>query len=1447
MDDPTFIDHLHQLVDESIRLRLAQYGIHPPPTEFRRQFPPPSNRPIHIRPLPHHIPLLSRNPFRPTARHIPLLSLNPFRLAASRPIIHHIPLLSSNPFRRVPLQQESPPSAHRISADPCAADRVPSPPLSLSPLVISSASSTLDPEAHLVLKAAVGNGRTAVPIDAMVDSGASCVFISPSLVSSLSLPLIPIPTPRPLSVVDGRPIQSGPITHQVSMRFSVGRHSERLTAYVCSIGAYQIILGISWLRRHSPSIDWPRSSLTFSSHRCAKRCFRSKLTLPTAPPILSAAPPLSISLVSARVWSRLARVAGSSSGVIGGNFTPPLRLASTSSTPDDIAYLNSLCSSIPSAYHDLLTAFSKAGADSLPPHRPYDLTIELDPGTKPPFGPVYSLSEVELAELRRYIEENRARGFIQPSTSPAGSPILFVKKKDGSLRLCVDYRGLNAITRKNRTPLPLINETLDRVREARVFTKLDLRGAYNLIRIAAGDEWKTAFRTRYGLFEYKVVPFGLTNAPAAFQHMMNDGFRDLLDVTVTIYLDDILIYSSDPSKHEQHVREVLERLIKLGLFAKAEKCEFSQTEIDFLGFRISTTGISLAPSELDAIASYPTPATSKDVERFMGFANAYRRFIPTYSRIAIPLYALTKKSIPFKWDETCEEAFKTLKSAFTSSPVLRHFQPDAQTIIETDSSAFAVSAILSQEDTNGDLHPVAYHSRKMTAPECNYGPRDWELLAIVDAVKKWRHYLEGLTTFTVITDHETLKYFTTSRLLTRRQVRWSEAINHYKYAIHYRPGRLNQQCDALSRRPDYFFSTAQLPPVPLLNPISIYAAVLRPTSILAVSTRRSARLSSKSTATNSTHVTTTDLSPNVVTPPVVCTDSRPAIITPSSSKPPVTTSADSNPVITSNPSHIIINPPPAIVTTPSSVTPFPSTATTATTPHSFTTAKVAPPSLPSSSPSLTQRILFHLSTDPSLQPILQHLRNSSTRIPSHLRANLARFSLGPSGLLYHDNKLYIPDSELLKIHILRQAHDHPTAGHFGQAKTIDLLSRTYTWPGMATFARDYVSTCDACQHSKPVHHRYRGLLKPLPIPSRPWGSISWDHITDLPPSSAASFDSILVVVDRLTKLSHFIPCHKYDSAPELARLFVQNIFRLHGIPDDIVSDRGTTFTSVWWSEILRQLRIKGNRSTAFHPQSDGSTERVNQSIEHFLRVFGSYQQDDWADLLPVAEFAFNNSHHSSIGMSPFYATYGFHPRQSLDAAAVPPTVPDAAEYVERLRSLHVAAAAHAADAVARHALYADRHREAFNPADYAPGRLIMLDRRNIDTKRPSRKLDDKRLGPFPIVQAVGPSSFRIKLPRTMSRLHPVFHVSLLEPYRPNKIKSRIIPAAPAPELVDGHEEYDVSDILDCALRNRRLRYLVSWTGYGPEHNSWVPTSAIADDFEPRVAFHRRYPAKPRPP
>jgi hypothetical protein len=257
------------------------------------------------------------------------------------------------------------------------------------------------------------------------------------------------------------------------------------------------------------------------------------------------------------------------------------------------------------------------------------------------------MSESELTSLREFIKENLANNFICPSSSPARAPVLFVKKKDGSLRLCVDYRGLNDLTIKNRYPLPLIQETLDRVGKAKIYTKLDLRGAYNLLRIKAGEEWKTAFGTRYGHYEFQVMPFGLTNAPATFQNFMNDVLRDYLDKFCSVYLDDILIYSENLAQHRDHVKQILRMLRENNLFCKPEKCQFEVKEVEYLGFVISPNGIGMDPGKLRAVAEWPTPRNLRDIQSFLGFANFYRQFIQGYSKVVTPLTHLTGKDVPF--------------------------------------------------------------------------------------------------------------------------------------------------------------------------------------------------------------------------------------------------------------------------------------------------------------------------------------------------------------------------------------------------------------------------------------------------------------------------------------------------------------------------------------------------------------------------------------------------------------------------------------------------------------------------------------------------------------------------------------------------------------------------------------------------------------------------------
>jgi len=292
--------------------------------------------------------------------------------------------------------------------------------------------------------------------------------------------------------------------------------------------------------------------------------------------------------------------------------------------------------------------------------------------------------------LKEWLEENLSKGFIRASSSPAASLILFVKKTDGRLRLCVDYRGLNAGTIKNRYPLPLLQETLMPLSKAKYFTTLDIRGAYNLVRMAEGEEWKTAFRTRYGLFESLVMPFGLTNAPSDFQALINDVLRAYLDDFCTAFLDDIFIYSNTLKEHREQVYKVLKALSDAGLHLKQEKCHIHKQEVKYLGFIITTKGIRMDQKKVSCVLGWEVPRTVTDVQCFLGFANFYRRFIKDYSKVVTTLTRMTKKEggkyVPFVWGPEQQAAFDLLKKAFTSAPILRHFDYDRDIIVETDAS-----------------------------------------------------------------------------------------------------------------------------------------------------------------------------------------------------------------------------------------------------------------------------------------------------------------------------------------------------------------------------------------------------------------------------------------------------------------------------------------------------------------------------------------------------------------------------------------------------------------------------------------------------------------------------------------------------------------------------------------------------------------------------------------
>ncbi|GJT73013.1 reverse transcriptase domain-containing protein [Tanacetum coccineum] len=430
----------------------------------------------------------------------------------------------------------------------------------------------------------------------------------------------------------------------------------------------------------------------------------------------------------------------------------------------------------------------------LPLVREIEFRIDLIPGASPVVRSPYRLAPSEMLELSNQLKELQEKGFIRPSHSPWGAPVLFVKKKDGSMRMCIDYRELNKLTIKNRYPLPIIDDLFDQLQGACCFSKIDLRSGYHQLRVREEDIPKTAFRTRYRHFEFTVMPFGLTNAPAIFMDLMNRVCKPYLDKFVIVFIDDILIYSKSEEEHEVHLKTILDLLKKEKLYAKFSKCEFWLQEVQFLGHVVNRDGIHVDPSKVESVKNWKTPKSSTKIRSFLGLAGYYQRFIENFSKIAKPLTLLTQKNKAYVWGDKQDEAFQILKEKLCNAPVLALPDGPDDFVVYCDASKQGFGCVLMQR---GKV--IAYASRQLKKHEKNYTTHDLELGAVVFALKIWRHYLYG-TKSVIYTDHKSLQYIFDQKDLNMRQRQWIKLLSDYQCEIKYHPGKANVVADALSRK-----------------------------------------------------------------------------------------------------------------------------------------------------------------------------------------------------------------------------------------------------------------------------------------------------------------------------------------------------------------------------------------------------------------------------------------------------------------------------------------------------------------------------------------------------------------------------------------------------------------------------------------------------------------------
>ncbi|KAJ9539506.1 LOW QUALITY PROTEIN: hypothetical protein OSB04_032239 [Centaurea solstitialis] len=1019
------------------------------------------------------------------------------------------------------------------------------------------------------------------PALVLFDTGASKSFVSTSFCKGFSNVMGRLDEPLEVEIADEksvivRNIYRGNIIELGGVRF-------RVDLIPIPMKEINVVLGMSWLGRHGAWFD------------CEGQ--RVKIRNPSGGDLIitgngTKRPPRTCSLAKAR---RYVKGGGMSYLVYVAEIAGEKKRKTVADVP--------VVRDFPDVFPEDLPG--------VPPERQVEFGIDLIPGAAPVAKAPYRLAPPEMQELSNQLEELLGKGFIRPSSSPWGAPILFVKKKDGSMRMCIDYRELNKLTVKNRYPLPRIDDLFDQLQGAAWFSKIGLRSGYHQVKVREEDVQKTAFRTRYGHFEFVVMPFGLTNAPAVFMDLMNRVCRPMLDKSVIVFIDDILIYSKTKEDHVMHLIEVLETLRRERLYAKFSKCDFWLQEVQFLGHLVNREGIKVDPAKIEAVMKWEVPKTPTDIRSFLGLADYYRRFIQDFSKIAVPLTRLTRKNVKFVWGEEQQKAFELLRGKLCEAPVLTLPEGVDDMTVYCDASYHGLGCVLMQR---GKV--IAYASRQLKTHEVNYPTHDLELAAVVFALKLWRHYLYGVKC-TIYTDHKSLRYFLDQQNLNMRQRRWLDVVKDYDCEILYHPGKANVVADALSRK-----AHGDVLRVPLMG------------------------------------------------------------LT-------VTTS------------------------------------------------------------------LIELIKSSQFEAVKEENQRKE-----RIKGQLVQLVTDSRGLLTRSGRVWVPVSCEARQTLLDEAHKSKFSIHPGATKMYRDLKTDYWWPGMKRDVARYVEKCLTCLRVKVEHQRPHGKLQPLDIPVWKWEHITMDLITKLP-RTPRNVDAIWVIVDRLTKSAHFIAINESSSSEKLADIYVKEIVARHGVPVTIISDRDVRFTSRFWSKFHEDLGTKLQLSTAFHPQTDGQSERTIQTLEDMLRACVLDFGGSWDTYLPLAEFSYNNSFHASIGMPPYEMLYGRRCRTPVCWGEVGQRELGSTEIVQKTTESIELIREHLKTAQSRQKSYADKRR---SDLEFSVGDKVLLKVspwKGVIRFRKRGKLGPRFIGPFKVVARLGKVAYRLELPPELSLIHDTFHVSQL--------------------------------------------------------------------------------------
>lgn len=848
-------------------------------------------------------------------------------------------------------------------------------------------------------------------------------------------------------------------------------------------------------------------------------------------------------------------------------------------------------------------------------------------------------------EISRQLKMMQAAGVVQPSKSPWASPVVLVRKKDGSHRFCVDYRELNSVTKADNFPLPRIEDNLERLGRSRYFSTLDLSAGYWQIRMKADSREKTAFTTPHGLFEFLVMPFGLTNAPAVFQRLMHQVLLGLNPDDgadfVSVYIDDILVFSETLEDHVKHLATVMNRLIEVGLKLKPTKCHFCRQEVEYLGHVITPHGLKTSEKHIAAVREFPIPETVRDVRRFLGMASYYRRFIPQFAKIAQPLHALTKKDIVFKWTQQCQEAMDILKLKLISAPVLAYPDFERPFILETDASIQGLGVVLSQVREDGRSHPVAYASRALSPSEKNYGITDLETLAVVWSVGHFQSYLYGHDV-TIYTDHSAVKAVLTNPQSSGKHARWwikVHASGIKSVNVVYRPGKENANADALSRAPAV--------PVKQEDKMTVPAQVS-----------------------------------------LIATDSIQDLL---------------------------------------QVVPD---ATSLANPSTF---------------AIEQR------KDKQLTAVIRFLKDGTLpedKQARKLTTKAGQFTIRGDVLYYLDPKHQGRRRAVVPCHlrnkIMEETHSGVFAGHFSSQRLYNTLARVWWWDGMYCDAVRHVKKCPNCAI---VTGGGRVVNPPLqPIPVRRVFQIVGVDVMDLPKTDQGN-KHVLVFQDFLSKWPMVFPIPDQKSE-RIVKILVEEIVPLFGVPEALLSDRGTNLLSNLMKETCSLLGIEKLNTTAYHPQCDGLTERFNRTLKTMIRKHAATYGSQWDKYLHGLLWAYRNTPHESTGEKPSFLLYGMDCRTPTEAVFLPtselePTT--VSTYREELvKTLTTARELAASSNRASQAKYKKQHDKKTKPLPYRAGEWILIRFPQEETGA-KRKLSRPWHGPYRVVSTTNTGVTALKV------------------------------------------------------------------------------------------------------